>query len=371
MTSRRIASALVAILLSGSARAQKALESTQPSTADKARSTHELVAGGPRTDLDPDMRHVITALSSLGPRPLQDLDASDARHQPSAADAAMEVLREEGKSTLPDPGVTMKNILIDGARNKIVATVYRPAEASGTLPVIVYYHGGGFVVANNATYAASCIELAKGVGAMVVEVEYSKAPEYKFPASHADAVAAYSWVVNDIADLGGDPKRIALAGESAGGNLVVNVAIAAREFGLPRPVHELVIYPMAGTDLDTPSYKATASGSLMPLNKPMMAWFYAQLTNTPSDLSDARLDIVGKADLRDLPPTTVITAEIDPLHDEGVALAHKLEKAGVKVDAHDFAGVTHGFFGMGRVVGKAKQAEDIAIRSLQRAFGAP
>ncbi len=183
MTFSRFTPALATILLSVSAAipsawAQEARQNNaQPTTGDTLRSTYEQVTGNPLGGADTDMRHVVTALgslASLGPKLLPKLDAPEARRQPSAADAAMEMLREQGKSTLPDPSETTKNILVDGAQGKIAATVYKPENAAGTLAVIVYYHGGGFVIANTTTYAASCIELAKGVGAVVVEVEYSK-----------------------------------------------------------------------------------------------------------------------------------------------------------------------------------------------------
>ena len=362
--------ALAAILLSGSALAQTAApDNAKPTTMDKVKGTIESATGNPMANLDPDMRHVIDALGSLDPKPLPKMTAAEGRQQPGAADAAQQVLRDAGKSTLPDPSVSAKNILVDGAAGKIVATVYTPADASGPLPVIVYFHGGGFVIANNSTYDASARMLAKEVGAVVIEPEYGKAPEHKFPASHDDAVAAYKWVTQNAASIGGDPKKIALAGESAGGNLTVNVAIAARDQHLTMPVHELIVYPMAGTNLDTASYKATDSGGVKPLNKPMMEWFYANLTKSPADMQDPRLDIVGKADLKGLPPATVITDQIDPLQSEGQALAAKLKQAGVQVDAHNYDGVTHEFFGMGLVVGKAKQAEDVAIKNLKGAFG--
>ncbi len=362
--------ALAAMLLSGSALAQTAApDNAKPTVMDKVKSTVESATGSPMANLDPDMRHVIDALGSLDPKPLPKLTAAEARQQPGAADAAMQVLREAGKSTLPDPTVMTKNILVDGAKGKLVATVYMPAETSGPLPVIVYYHGGGFVIANNSTYDASPRMLAKEVGAVVVVPEYSKAPEHKFPASHDDAIAAYTWVTRNAASIGGDPKKIAVAGESAGGNLAVNVAIAARDQNLTKPVHELVVYPMAGTDLDTASYKAADSSGVKPLNKPMMEWFYANLTKSPADMQDPRLDIVGKADLHGLAPATVITDQIDPLQSEGQALAAKMKQAGVEVDAQNYDGVTHEFFGMGMVVGKAKQAEDVAVKNLKDAFG--
>lgn len=358
-----------AVLLSGTASAQTAQQSNaRPTTTDRVMGSVQSVTGSPMANLDVDMRHVISALSKLGPKPIPKLDAAAARQQPGAADAAQQVLREQGKSSLPDPAVTAKNVLVEGAAGKIAATVYAPAGASGALPVIVYYHGGGFVIANNATYDASARMLAKGVNAVVVAVEYSKAPEHKFPAAHDDAIAAYKWVVKNAGSIGGDPNRVAIAGESAGGNLAVNVAIAARDDKLTVPKHLLIVYPMAGTNLDTDSYKANASAK--PLDKPMMQWFYNNLVRTPADMQDPRLDIVGKADLKGLPATTLITDQIDPLQSEGLMLGEKMKAAGVQVDARNYDGVTHEFFGMGLVVAKAKAAEEVAIKNLKAALGA-
>lgn len=374
MSARRttVLSALTFAMLSGTALAQSAADTNkQPTTMDKMKAGVETVTGNPLSAADADMRHVIDALSSLGPKPLPKLTAVEARQQPSASDAAMQVLREQGKSTLPDMDVKTKNILVDGGKEKIVATVYTPAAATGSaMPVIVYYHGGGFVIASNATYDATPRLLAKQVGAVVVSVEYSKAPEHKFPASHDDAIAAYKWVTQNAASIGGDAKKIAVVGESAGGNLATNVAIAARDQNLTKPLCEIIVYPMAGTNLDTASYKEADSGSVLPLNKPMMEWFYANLTNGSADMQDPRLDIVGKADLHGLGPATVITDQIDPLRSEGQALADKFRQAGVKVDAHNYDGVTHEFFGMGLIVAKAKQAEDVAVKDLKDAFSA-
>ena len=368
---------LAATLLSSAAYAQVAPQASttqtpaqqnnsQPTVMDRVRTATDQVTGSALKNLDPDMRHVIVALGSLDPKPLNKLDAAEARQQPGAADAAQEVLREQGKSSLPDPTVMAKNILIPGGAEKVVATVYTPDGLTGALPVIVYFHGGGFVIANNATYDSSARMLAKGVGAVVVAVEYSKAPEHKFPAAHEDAIAAYKWVTQNATSIGGDANRIAIAGESAGGNLTINTAIAARDTKLPMPKHLLVVYPMAGTDLDTQSYKDMAD--VKPLNKPMMQWFYNNLVRTQTDMQDPRLDIVGKADLKGLPPVTLITDQIDPLNSEGIALGEKLKSAGVQVDAHNYDGVTHEFFGMGLVVGKAKDAEGVAVKNLTTAL---
>ncbi|KAB0676734.1 alpha/beta hydrolase [Aureimonas leprariae] len=363
--------ALAAALLSSAAMAQEAQKNNlQETTTDKVQNAVRSVTGNPLANADADMKHVLDALASLDPKSIPDLEAPEARQQPTAADGAMQVLREQGKSTLPDPAVMSKNILVDGGKEKIVATVFQPANAGGgALPVIVYFHGGGFVIANNSTYAASAAMLAKEVNAVVVSVEYSKAPEHKFPAAHDDAIAAYKWVAQNAQSIGGDPSKIALVGESAGGNLATNVAIAARDQNLPKPVYEVIVYPMAGTNLDTDSYKAADLSGVQPLNKPMMQWFYQNATSSPADMQDPRLDIVGKADVKGLAPATVITASIDPLQSEGKALADKLQQAGVQVDYQNYDGVTHEFFGMGKVVGKAKQAEDVAVKNLKAAFG--
>jgi acetyl esterase len=365
----KLPAAFAAALLATAAMAQEAQQNNADETAtDKVQNAFRTVTGNPLANADPDMKHVLDALASLDPKSIPDLQAPEARQQPTAADGAMQVLRGQGKSTLPDPEVLTKNVLVDGAKEKIVATVFQPAKASGPLPVIVYYHGGGFVIANNSTYAASAEMLAKEVGAVVVSVEYSKAPEHKFPAAHDDAVAAYKWVTQNAGSFGGDPQRIALVGESAGGNLATNVAIAARDQNLTKPLHEVIVYPMAGTNLDTDSYKAADSSGVQPLNKPMMEWFYRNLSNSPADMQDPRLDLVGKADVKGLAPATVITAQIDPLQSEGKALADKLQQAGVQVDYRNYDGATHEFFGMGKVVGKAKQAEDVVVKNLKAAF---
>jgi acetyl esterase len=313
---------------------------------------------------DTDMKTVLDALDARHPKALDSLTAVEAREQPSPADAAKDVIiKKEGKFT-PEALSKVEDKMIDGADGQISARFYTPA-GKGPMPVIVYYHGGGFVIATNDTYDASPRALANGANAIVVSVEYRKAPEHKFPAAHEDAFAAYKWVLANAASFNGDPKRIAVAGESAGGNLALNVALMARDAKIMIPTHELLIYPVAGTDTNTESYKTNANAQ--PLSKAAMGWFVKNFTNSPADLQDKRLNLLS-ADFKGLNPATIITAEIDPLMTEGKELSIRMESQGVKVSYKNYDGVTHEFFGMAPVVAEAKDAQTFATTNLKQAF---
>jgi acetyl esterase len=173
-------------------------------------------------------------------------------------------------------------------------------------------------------------------------------------------------VIDNAKDIGGDPKRVAVMGESAGGNLAINVALAARDQGFQPPVHEVLIYPVAGVDMETQSYKDNESA--MPLNKPMMAWFIKHALNGDADKQDPRIDLIGKADMKGLPSTTIVTAEIDPLHDDGTKLGEKLKGAGVAVEEKDYKGATHEFFGLSAAVADARDAQAFVAEQLKSAF---
>jgi acetyl esterase len=254
--------------------------------------------------------------------------------------------------------------MIQGAVGEIPARIYMP-EGKGPFPVIVYFHGGGFVIATNDTYDASARSLVNGSKAIVVAVEYRKAPENKFPAAHDDAFAAYKWVLANAQTINGDPKRVAVAGESAGGNLALNVAIRARDEKIMLPTHELLIYPLAGSDMNTASYKKNADAK--PLNKAMMGWFVQNYIRTPDDAKDPRINLLS-ANFKGLRPATIITAEIDPLMTEGKELADRMKNQGVAVDYRNYDGVTHEFFGMAPVVKAAIDAQSFATTNLKKSF---
>jgi acetyl esterase/lipase len=314
-----------------------------------------------------DMQAVLDAMMALGAKPIETLTPVKARIQPTAADGARAVMRRQGMSTAPDPAVTTKDLPY-GSDPMQYARVYRPAAAppgGAPMPVIVYYHGGGWVIADVNVYDATPRLIAKQLNAVVVSVEYRHAPEAKFPAQHEDAASAYRWVLQNAGSWGGDPAKIVLAGESAGGNLAVATAIYARDNRLTAPLHILSVYPIANSDMTLPSRMDSAGAK--PLNTAMLKWFGHYYSNSLADMQDPRINLV-KANLRGLPPTTIVNAQIDPLRSDGETLAQAMRSAGVRVEQRTFPAVTHEFFGLGQVVRGAYDAENYAIGRVKSAL---
>ena len=318
---------------------------------------------------DGDMQMVLDSLASLGGKPIETLSVAEARMQPTVTDAVKAVLTKLGKSTDPAvlvPGVTSADGEIPGAAGPLPVRIYTPKTA-GPFPVIVYFHGGGWVIADKDVYDGGARGLSQAANAIVVSVDYRRAPEAKFPAAWNDSLAAYRWVTANAGSLNG-AQKFALAGESAGGNLAVATAVAARDAGLPKPSAILAVYPVGQTgDTNTPSYVDSATAK--PLNKAMIGWFVDKLLARPEDKMDLRLDIVH-ADLKGLPPTLIINAEIDPLRSDGEMLAAALSSAGVSVERKVYRGVTHEFFGTAAVVAKAREAQALAGLQMKKAFAA-
>lgn len=348
-------------------------KTSEPVTRSAEMKTKATPAGNvaPETkdavkEADADMRKVLEELQRLGGKPIEACSPEEARRQPTPADAVVSLLAKEARPTTPLEMAKVENKKIPGAAGPIDARVYTPrTDTKGPLPVIAYWHGGGFVIADLDVYDASPRALAKNAGAIVVSLDYRRAPEHKFPAAHDDAFAGYKWVTANAASFGGDPKRIAVAGESAGGNLAMHVAIMARDKAAPMPVHELLVYPVAQTSMSTKSYQDWQFAK--PLDKAMMSWFVTHYTRTPDDTKDTRIDLVH-AKLTGLPKTTIITAEIDPLKSDSDMLKQALEDAKVDVEQKTYQGVTHEFFGMGAYVADAKEAEGYAGDRLKSAL---
>jgi acetyl esterase len=311
---------------------------------------------------EPHMQKVLDALAALDPKPIEQLAPEEARKQPTPADAVKKVLSDMQKPTAPEAGVTVKTMTIGSGDASFPVHIYTP-EGKGPFPVMVYFHGGGFVIADTQVYDASPRALAKMANAIMVAVDYRQAPEHPFPAAPNDAFTAYQWTIDHAREFNGDPTRIAVGGESAGGNLATVVSMMARDKKVALPVHQLLVYPVVNDDMNTPSYKRNANAK--PLNKAMMAWFFKHYGADPKN----PYAVPMKAEsLKGLPPATIIAAEIDPLLSEGKAYADKLQKDGVAVSYREYRGVTHEFFGMGAVVPKAKEAEQFAADALKKAF---
>lgn len=317
---------------------------------------------------DSDMQDVLTQLASLNGSPIEQLDVATARAQPSPADAVAALLRKQRKDTSPGalvPGVASADRQIEGAAGPLDVRIYTP-DGDGPFPVVVYFHGGGWVIADKNTYDGGARGLSKAAHAIVISVDYRRSPESKFPAAWEDAFAAYRWAADHASSLNGDASQLALAGESAGGNLAVATAIAVRDHGGARPLAVLAVYPVAQTgNMQTDSYVDCADAK--PLNKAMIAWFVDKLVAGPADKSDPRLDLVN-ANLKNLPPVIIINAEIDPLRSDGEMLETALKEADVDVTRKVYDGVTHEFFGMAAAVGKAKDAQEYAGKHLRKYF---
>jgi acetyl esterase len=256
--------------------------------------------------------------------------------------------------------------VLHGPSGQIPVRVYRPAGADPK-PAIVYYHGGGWVIGSLETHDDGCRALANAVDAVVISVDYGLAPEHRFPEPVEDAVAALGWVHEHAGDLGADPTRVAVAGDSAGGNLAAVVAQIARDTGGPAVCFQLLIYPVTDHEFDSASMNDNAEGYF--LTRDAMRWFYSHYLNDPAEGDDPRVSPIRAANLGGLPPAFVITAEFDPLRDQGIAYAAAMREAGTTVEATTYPGMFHGFVSMVAYIDAGKVAFDDAVAALRTAFG--
>jgi acetyl esterase len=234
------------------------------------------------------------------------------------------------------------------------------------LPLLVFFHGGGFVIGDIDTHDATCRGLAKAAHCIVVSVDYRLAPEHPFPAAPEDCYAATVWVADNAASLGGDGARLAVGGDSAGGNLAAVVALMARDRGGPALTHQLLIYPVIDHNFDTASYVENGRGYL--LSREMMMWFWGLYLEDAGDGSKPYASPIRAEDLSGLAAATIISAEFDPLRDEGEAYARRLGDADVAVTARRYDGMVHGFFAMTAVLDRAREAVAFAAAELRRAW---
>lgn len=309
--------------------------------------------------LDPQAQAIADQLAAL-PRPdPATLDVPSYR----AALAAM-----APPPAVAEPDVARSDIVLPGPVAPLRARLYRPPEAeAGTLPLVAYFHGGGFVSCGLDTHDNICARLAARSGALVASIDYRLAPEHRFPAACDDAVAAVQAVHGLAASFGADPARIAVAGDSAGATLATVAARLSAETGL-KLVHQLLFYPATDSACDTPSHHEHHDAPM--LGSALMAWFWRQYLARPEDGLDPRASPLRAASLAGQPPATVITAGFDPLRDEGEAYARALAAAGVPATLRRWPGQFHGFASLLGALDAADEALDFAAAQLRAAFAA-
>jgi len=307
--------------------------------------------------LDDDVQMLINMLSAPGAPSLTSLSVEEAR-------ANMRNLTSLRTSVEELPRVENRNL--PGPHGDIPVRLFAASTESG-LPILVYFHGGGWVLGDLDTHDGTCRTLAKLIGGIVISVDYRLAPEHKFPVPLDDCYAAATWAVDNAASIGGDPRRVAVGGDSAGGNLTACVALKARDEGKPRLVHQLLVYPVTDARFDTASYRDNAEGYF--LSRADMQWFWNHYLGKPEDATNPYAAPLRSTDFRGLPSATIITAEYDPLRDEGESYGKRLKEAGVPVDVKRYDGVIHGFFSMGDILAKGKVAMQHAADALRKAFG--
>jgi acetyl esterase len=308
--------------------------------------------------LDPQARLLLDFLASQNAPDVSTLSPRGAR-----------LLFAEHRARSPaGPDARVEDALVPSAQGSIPVRIYKPLASSAPLPVLMWFHGGGHVIGSVPESDSECRELATLARCAVVSVEYRLAPEHPFPAAADDCFTATKWVAEHPPDLGVDASRIAVGGDSAGGNLAAVVSLMARDRGGPALVFQLLVYP--GTDyasLDTKSHHENAEGYF--LTRPTMLWFRNQYVPKLDDRLNPYVSPLRAESLEGLPRALVMTAEYDPLRDEGEAYGARLEQAGGSVVVRRYDGMIHGFLGMRNFLDKGKVAMSDAAAALASVFG--
>ncbi len=308
--------------------------------------------------LHPQIQQALKAMADARLPAIESLSPAEAR-------AVFDAMAKARGGT-PAPTARSADLAAPGPGGAVPLRVHWP-NAEGTRPAVLYFHGGGHVLGNLDTHDVIARNLCAGSEAVVVSVDYRMGPEHRFPAAVDDSWAAYRWLAANEADLGVDPARLAVCGDSAGGNLAAVVALQARDAGDTEIRMQALIYPVADYALVGDSYARYATGHGV-LTAAAMAWFRRHYLAAPDDVDDWRASPIKAASLAGLPPTVIVTAECDVLRDDGARLAQALRDAGVAVDYKEFAGMIHGFFGITPAVDDAVNAQRHIADALRRAL---
>jgi len=309
--------------------------------------------------LDPAAKALMDAMDQAFPQ-VETMTGAEARAHVKRMVASL--------ATDPEPVARVENRSVPGPDGPVPVRIYWPQTAPpAPLPALVYFHGGGWVICDLDTHDPTCRAITNNVGCVVVSVDYRLAPEHKFPAAAEDTYTATLWAAGNATDLGVDATRIAVGGDSAGGNLTAAVALMARDRHAPELVFQLMVYPVTDiVAMDTPSHRDNGEGYF--LTTAAMEWYRRQYLTDLSEAAHPYASPLHADDLSGLPPALVITAELDPLRDEGEAYASRLLASGVPAVASRYDGVFHGFFSLGTLLDAAKQANEEAYAALREAF---
>jgi len=299
------------------------------------------------SELDPELRTVVDEIEAVGLPRWSDLSVSAARRLEDT------VFSDDSGPTVAD----IMDVAFDGPHGEVPIRVYRPARAVqgvDSTPTLVYFHGGGWTLGTLDSIDGLCRRLAIRADAVVISVDYRLAPEHPFPTAVDEAMAATEWAAEVTPSFGGDPNRLGVAGTSAGGALAFAAVLGAREFDGPEIGGATLLYPIAGDDFETESYRQNADGPL--LTRADMRWFFEQYLRSPADAYNPFAVPLRATDLGGLPPTTVVTAGFDPLRDDGVALAERLRRDGTEVTHRHYPAMAHGFLSLTDRVSTAEKA---------------
>lgn len=309
--------------------------------------------------LDPQVQVVLEGMAAMGLSPFEEMTPAQAR------DTARGFAPLMGP---PEDVDAVEELSAPGPAGPVPVRLYRPlGSGDGPLPVVVYFHGGGYTFGDVGMFDANNRYLANRAGCVVAAVTYRLAPEHPYPAAVEDAWAATKWVAENATSIGADPARVAVGGDSAGGALATVVARMARDRGGPPICFQLLVFPVTDCSFDTPSHKENGEGYL--LTRSLMEWFWGNYLGPGNDGTDPDISPLRARDLSGLPPALVITAEFDPLRDEGEAYAARLAEAKVDVDVHRYDGQVHVFTWLSAVVDAGRAALDEGAAALRRAFG--
>ncbi len=313
--------------------------------------------------IHPQCRRILDISSGWRSRPLEQMEAAEAR-----AERAVHLAEQFAFCGEPEPVAVVEDRVIPNGNHALRLRIYRPLSES-PLPALLFIHGGGWVFGDLDSMDRPCRALANATPAVVVSVDYRLAPESRFPTPCEDVYRALEYVAEHAAALGVDASRIAVGGDSAGGNLAAATALMARDRKGPAIAFQLLIYPVTDAGDSRPAMTECAEGC--GLTRAGMEWFWKQFTESPEAARHPYASVVNAATLTGLPPALVITAEYDPLRDQGEAYGAMLQAAGVPVTMKRFAGMIHGFYPMRAAVDASREALDDSAYALRRAFESP